>query len=80
MERRPEPLGRLDQRDRVVPLGPLGQGARGEDRRAGLVGGLLDDAAGHDQRGGDERPSGQVDDDDRQAVRQAVRRVTAGNS
>ena len=54
MQRRPEPLGRLDQGDRVVHLGALGQGTRGKDRRTRLVRRFLGHAAGQDQRCRDE--------------------------
>ena len=67
VERRTQPLGRLDQGDRVVALRPLGQGPGRQDRRAGLVGRLVDRADRQDQRGRHQRPTGQVRDEDAQA-------------
>ncbi len=74
MERCAESFARFDQFDGVTACGALGQRPAGQHRRAGLVGGLLGGAAGHDQRGGDERAPRQVHDDDRQAVREGVGR------
>ena len=70
VERRPEPLGRLDQPDGVVPVGPLGQRSGRQDRRPARGGGLVGGAVAQDERRRHERPTGQVRRDDRQAVRE----------
>ena len=67
-----QPLGRLDQRDRVVVLGPLRECPGGEHRRAGIDGRLVGGTAREDQRRGDQRPAGQVGDEDPQAVVEAM--------
>ena len=70
VERGAQPLGRLDEGDRLIPLGALGQGPGGQHGGAGLIGRLLSCAAHDDHRRRHERTSGQVDDEDRQAVGQ----------
>ena len=72
VDRRPEAFSRLDERDRLVALRALGERAGGQHRRAGDAGRLLDGAAGDDDRGRDERPAGQVGDQDGEAVRQSA--------
>ena len=72
VERRAEPLRGLGQRDRVVLRGALGQGPGHEGRDSGLLRGLVDRAAREDQRGGHERPPGQVDRDQPEPVRELL--------
>ena len=55
VEGRTESLGGLDEGDRVVVLGPLGQGPGGQDGRPGGLGRLVDRAVPEHERGGDER-------------------------
>ena len=70
VERRAQALGRLDQGDRVVALGPLREGPGGQHGRSRLLGRLVDGTDRQDQRGRHERPAGQVRDEDAQARRQ----------
>ena len=72
VERGAQPFRGLDQGDRVVALGPLGQRAGGQDGRTGHVRRLLDRPAGDDHRGRHERATRQVRDHDGEAVRQAA--------
>ena len=63
-----QPLARLDQGDRVVSLGALGQGAGRKDGRAALVRGLVHGTdRQHDGRA-DQRATGQVRDQDAEPV------------
>ena len=72
--RRAEPLGGLDQGDRVVALGALGQGPGGEDRRPAVgVGGSSTAPLRRTSGRRHERPAGQVGDEDRQAVAEPAR-------
>ena len=68
----------LDQRDRVVVLGALGQGAGREDGRARLAGGLVDSAVPAAPGRGHERPAGQVRDEHPQAVVEVGARPRSG--
>ena len=68
VDRRPEPLGRLDQADRVVALGALGEGAGREDRGPGLGRRLVHGAVAQHEGRGHEGPAGQVRDQHPQAV------------
>ena len=70
VKRGAEPLAGLGELDGVAARRALGQGATRQDRRPALVGGFLGGAADDDHRRGHERPPGQVDDDDRQPVRE----------
>ena len=70
VERRAQALGRLDQGDRVVALGPLREGPGGQHGRSRLLGRLVDGTDRQDQRGRHQRPAGQVRDEDAQARRQ----------
>ena len=72
VERRAEPLGGLDEGDRVVVLGPLGQGAGGQDRGPGGGGRLVDRAVAQHERRRHERTAGQRHRDDREPVRQSI--------
>ena len=67
-----QPFAGLDERDRVVSLGSLGQGPCREDRGAGLLGRLVDGSAHDDDGGGHQRPPRQVDDEHGEPVRKPV--------
>jgi len=72
VERGAETLGGLDQRDGVVALRPLRQGAGREHDRAALLWRLLGRPAGDDERRGDQRPPREVDHEDREPIREAM--------
>lgn len=74
VERGTEALRRLDKGDRVVEFGPLGKGPRHEDRRAGFVRRVVARSAKRHQDAREERPIGQVNGDDREAIGEAISR------
>ena len=72
MERGAKPLGRFGQSDRVVIGRALGHGPGGQHGDAALIRRLVDRADGQDHRCADQRPTGQVDDEDGQAVGEPI--------
>ena len=68
MDGGPEPLGGLREGDRVVALRALGQGAGREHGRPGDLARFVGGTERDDDRRADQRPAGQVGDEDRQAV------------
>ncbi len=68
MDRGAQPLARLDQRDRVVSLRSLGEGAGGQDGGAALVRGLVHGTDREHHGRADQRSTGQVGHEDREAV------------
>ena len=70
MERRPEPFGRLDERDRVKPVGPLGERPRRQHGGAALEGRLVRRTVAKDELRADEGSTGQVDGQDAEPVGQ----------
>ena len=72
VEARPKPFRRLDEGDGIVVLGPLGEGAGRQDRRAGLGGRLVDRAVAEQEGGTDERSTWHGDRDEGKAVGQPL--------